>query len=91
MSTTSDVTGDLEATAARVRELSEQVLAKAKENGLAWLEGYERLLTTMLDFEQQAAKNAGSDWAARLVTAHADFVRQTSEVFLGTLKGQLKS
>jgi hypothetical protein len=91
MSTTSDVTGDLESAAARVRELSEQVLSKAKENGLAWLEGYERLLTTMLDFEQQAAKNAGTEWAVTSWAAHADFVRQTSEVFLGSLKSQLRS
>lgn len=90
MSTTSD-SGDLEATAERVRELSEQVMAKAKENGLAWLEGYERLLTTMLDFEEQAAKNTGVDWASKLATTHADFVRQTSEVFFGTLRSQLKT
>lgn len=91
MGDTPDVTGDLDATAARVRELSEQVLAKAKENGLAWLEGYEKLLTTMLDFEEQAARSTGADWAAKLVSTHADFVRQTSEVFLGTIKSQLRS
>ncbi|QJY48927.1 hypothetical protein [Pseudonocardia broussonetiae] len=90
MSTPPD-TGDLEATAERVRKLSEQVMAKARENGLAWLEGYERLLTTMLDFEEQAAKNTGVDWATKLATTHADFVRQTSEVVLGTLRNQLKS
>ena len=36
-------------------------------------------------------ENAGTEWAAQLVTAHADFVRQTSEVFLGSLKSQLRS
>jgi hypothetical protein len=91
MSTTPDAGGDLEATAERVRQLSEQVMSKAKENGLAWLEGYERLLTTMLDFEEQAAKNTGVDWASKLATTHAEFVRQSSEVFFGTLKSQLKS
>jgi hypothetical protein len=91
MSTTPDTTGDLEATAARVKELSEQVMAKAKENGLNWLEGYERLLMTMLDFEEKAARSSGADWAATLASTHADFVRQTSEVFLGALRGQLKS
>lgn len=91
MGTTPDATGDLEAAAARVRELSDQVVTKAKENGLTWLEGYERLLTTMLDFEQQAAKATGADWAAKLVTTHADFVRQTSDMFLGSIKSQLRS
>ena len=82
---------DLDAATKRVRELSEQVVAQAKKNGLAWLEGYERLLKNMLDFEEQAAKGAGAEWATTLATTHANFVRETSEVFLGALRQQLKS
>jgi hypothetical protein len=44
-----DVSADLEAAAARVKELSDKVAAQAKENGLAWLEGYEKILKNMLD------------------------------------------
>jgi hypothetical protein len=86
-----DPTGDLEAATRRVQELSEQVVSQAKQNGLAWLEGYERLLTSMLEFEEQAAKGTGADWATSLATTHANLVRQTSEVFLGALRQQLKS
>ena len=75
--------GDLEAATRRVQELSEQVVTQAKQNGLAWLEGYERLLTSMLEFEEQAAKGTGADWATSLASTHANLVRQTSEVFLG--------
>ena len=82
---------DLEAATQRVQELSEQVVAQAKQNGLAWLEGYEKLLTSMLDFEEQAAKGTGADWATTLATTHANLVRQTSEVFLGALRQQLKT
>ena len=46
--------------AQRVRDLSEQVLAQAKKNGLAFLEGYERVLKKMLDLEEQAAKGTGA-------------------------------
>lgn len=53
--------GDIEAATRRVQELSEQVVAQAKQNGLAWLEGYERLLTSMLELEEQAAKGTGAD------------------------------
>jgi hypothetical protein len=88
---TPDVAGDVEATTKRVRELSEQVMAQAKQNGLVWLEGYERVLKTMLDLEEQAAKGTGADWATTLATTHANFVRETSEVFLGALREQLKS
>ena len=81
---------DLEAVAQRVRDLSEQVMAQAKQNGLAFLEGYERVLKQMLDLEEQAAKGTGQDWATSLATTHANFVRETSEMFLGAMKDQLK-
>lgn len=93
--TGSDPTADLEATAKRVQELSAKVVDKAKENGLAWLEGYERMLQNLLDLEVQAAKNMsatmGADWAANLANTHANFVRETSEVVLGVMRQQLKS
>jgi hypothetical protein len=94
MSTTDSTPGktvDIEAVAQRVRELSEQVMAQAKKNGLTFLEGYERVLKNMLDLEEQAAKGTGQDWATTLATTHANFVRETSEVFLGAMKEQLKS
>ena len=75
----------------RVRDLSEQVVAQAKKNGLTFLEGYERVLRQMLDLEEQAAKGTGQDWATTLAATHANFVRETTEVFLGAFKEQLKS
>jgi hypothetical protein len=85
-------TGGVEvaAVAQRVRDLSEQVMAQAKKNGLTFLEGYERVLKNMLDLEEQAAKGTGQDWATTLATTHANFVRETSEIFLGAMKDQLK-
>jgi len=82
---------DMEAVAQRVRDLSEQVMNQAKKNGLTFLEGYERVLKQMLDLEEQAAKGTGQDWATTLAATHANFVRETSEVFLGAVKDQLKS
>ena len=87
----SDVGRDMEDAANRVRELSERVIAQAKQNGLAWLEGYERVLKNMLDLEEQAAKGSGADWAVTLASTHANFVRETSEVFFKALREQLKS
>lgn len=91
MTTTPDATGDIEAATQRVRELSEQVTAQAKQNGLAFLEGYERMLKNLLDFEEQAAKGTGVEWASTLATTHANFVRETSEAVFGALRQQLKS
>ena len=88
--TTPDVSAELEAATQRVRELGEQVTEQARKNGLAWLEGYETVLKNMLDLEEQAAKGTGQDWATTLAATHANFVRETSEVFLGVMKDQLK-
>ena len=81
---------DMEATVKRVQDLSAQVVDKAKENGLAWLEGYETVLKNMLDLEEQAAKGTGAEWATTLASTHANFVRSTSEVVFGALRQQLK-
>jgi hypothetical protein len=94
MTTTDSTSGggvDMEAVAQRVRDLSDQVMAQAKKNGLTFLEGYERLLKNMLDLEEQAARGTGQDWATTLATTHANFVRESSEMFLGAFKNQLKS
>jgi hypothetical protein len=91
MTTTPEPSVDIEAATQRVRDLSEQVVAQTKKNGLAWLEGYERMLKQMLEFEEQAAKGTGDEWATTLATTHANFVRETSEVFFGAMREQLKS
>ncbi len=88
--TVPDMGVDLEAATKRVQDLSEQVVAQAKKNGLSWLEGYEKVLTNMLDLEQQAAKQTGNELATTLATAHANFVRATSEVFFSAMTKQLK-
>ncbi|GEL18855.1 hypothetical protein [Pseudonocardia asaccharolytica] len=84
-------TTDVEAATQRVRELSDQVITQAKQNGLAWLEGYEKVLQNLLDLEEQAAKGTGMEWASALATTHANFVRETSEVFFNALRQQFKS
>jgi hypothetical protein len=86
-----DVTANLEEAAKRVKELGDQVAAQAKKNGLEWLEGYEKVLKNMLDLEEQAAQKSGVDWAATLATTHANFVRETSEIFFAAVSKQLKS
>jgi hypothetical protein len=81
---------DMEAAVKRVQALSTEVVDKAKENGLAWLEGYERMLKNLLELEEQAAKGTGVEWASTLASTHANFVRETSEVVFGVMREQLK-
>jgi hypothetical protein len=81
---------DMDAAVKRVQALSSEVVDKAKENGLAWLEGYERMLKNLLDLEEQAAKGTGVEWASTLASTHANFVRETSEVVFGVMREQFK-
>jgi hypothetical protein len=55
------------------------------------VEAYERTLKNLLDLEEQAAEASGAEWATTLATAHANFVRDTSEVLLKTVRQQLGS
>ena len=44
MTQTPNFTPDIEAAAERIKQTSERVLALSKENGLVWLEAYEKML-----------------------------------------------
>ena len=87
---TSNVTPDVEAAAERIKKTSERVLALSKENGLIWLEAYEKMLDGVLKLEEDAAKGLGSDWVEKLVSTQADFIRDTLRAYLSALKDRLK-
>jgi hypothetical protein len=83
-------TPDVEAAAERIKQTSERVLALSKENGLIWLEAYEKMLDGVLKLEEDTAKDLGSDWVEKLVSTQADFIRNTSQAYLGAFKDRLK-
>ena len=51
------------------------MLALSKENGLVWLEAYEKMLNSVLKLEEDTAKELKSDWVETLVSTQADLVR----------------
>ena len=87
---TPNFTPDVEAAAERIKKTSDRVLALSKQNGLVWLEAYEKMLDGVLKFEEDAAKGLGSDWVEKLVSTQADFIRDTLRAFLCALKDRLK-
>jgi hypothetical protein len=87
---TPNFTPDVEAAAQRIKKTSERVLALSKENGLVWLEAYEKMLDGVLKLEEDTAKDLGSDWVEKLVSTQADFIRNASHAYLSTLKDRLK-
>ena len=90
MTETPNFTPDVEAAAQRIKETSDRVLALSKENGLVWLEAYEKMLNGVLKLEEDTAKDLSSDWVEKFVSTQADFIRQTSQAYLGALKDRLK-
>ena len=90
MTQASNFTPDVEATVERIKQTSERVLELSKENGLVWLEAYEKMLNGVLKLEQDTAKGLSVDWVETLVTTQADLVRETSQAYLGALKERLK-
>ena len=72
-------TPDVEAAAERIKQTSERVLELSKENGLIWLDAYEKMLDGVLKLEEDTAKDVGSDWVEKLVSLQTDFIRETSQ------------
>ena len=62
----------------------------SKENGLIWLDAYEKMLDGVLKLEEDTARDLGSDWVEKLVSTQADFIRHTSQAYLGAFKDRLK-
>ncbi|HYJ56158.1 MAG TPA: hypothetical protein VEX40_11720 [Mycobacterium sp.] len=90
MTQTPNFTPDVEAAVERIKETSDRVLALSKENGLVWLEAYEKMLNGVLKLEQDTAKELSIDWVETLVSTQADLIRETSQAYLGAVKERLK-
>jgi Mg2+ and Co2+ transporter CorA len=90
MTKTQNFTPDIEAAAERIKHTSDRVLALSKQNGLVWLEAYEKMLNGVLKLEQDTAKQLKSDWVETLVSTQADLMRETSQAYLGAIKDRLK-
>ncbi len=90
MTQTPNFTPDVEAAVERIKQTSDRVLELSKENGLVWLEAYEKMLNGVLKLEQDTAKELSIDWVETLVSTQADLIRQTSQAYLGAVKERLK-
>jgi hypothetical protein len=90
MTETTGFNPDIEALAQRVKQTSDRVLELGKQNGLVWLEAYEKMLNGVLKLQQETAKDLGQDWISTLVSTQTDVVREMSEAFLSAMKDRLK-
>ena len=61
-----------------------------REWPLIWLEAYEKMLDGVFKLEEGTAKDLSSDWVEKFVPTQADFIRATSQAYLGAFKDRLK-
>src|SRR5260370_40609989 len=74
----------------RVKELSDRAIELAQQNGIAWVEAYEKVLEQMINLQQRAAASTQIDWINDLTSANAAFMREMSSVDFRTVREQLK-
>ena len=84
------VTGMLdEAAAQRIRGLNQQVLARASTAGRGAVDGYEKALHDMADFETKIAGSTQLDWLQAVARSHATFVTDLASMYADAIKGGL--
>jgi hypothetical protein len=76
----------LEQTAARVRELNEQLLQSALTAGARTLDTYERALQNLAMAVGRAGGATPFEWLTALAQMQAEFVRDVSMVYTAALR-----
>ena len=84
------VTGVLdEAEAERIRSLNQQVLARASAVGAGAVDGYEKALQDMADFETKIAGNSQLDWLQAVARSHTKFVTDLTSMYANAIRNGL--
>jgi len=84
------VTGVLdEAAAQRIRGLNKQVLARASAAGAGAVDGYEKALQDMADFETKIAGSSQLDWLQAVARSHAKFMTDLVSMYANAIRSGL--
>ena len=79
-----------EATTERIRDLNERIVESGKKAGGAYLDAYERMLTSIADYQESVAKQSDVEWVSTIVNAQARFTRDLTKLYVGTARDLLK-
>jgi hypothetical protein len=80
----------VEETLERIRGLQERLLQVTKQNGEAYLDAYEKNLSSMLALTEKAAKSTNLDWAVALAANYADFVKRINSAVIQASRSALR-
>jgi hypothetical protein len=84
------VTGVLDgAEAQRIRSLNQQVLARASAAGAGAVDGYEKALQDMADFETKIAGSSQLDWPQAVARSHTKFVTDLVSMYANAIRSGL--
>jgi len=84
------VTGVLdEAAAQRIRSLNKQVLARASAAGAGAVDGYEKALQDMADFETKIAGGSQLDWLQAVARSQTKFVTDLVSMYADAIRSGL--
>jgi hypothetical protein len=75
----------------QIRELNRRILAKARDAGSNALDGYERALRDMAEFETKIAGATQLDWVKALAASHTRFLTEVGSLYANALRGPLSN
>lgn len=63
----------------RVRDLNERIIEASRKAGSTYLDGYEKTLRGIADYEEKVAESSQVEWLSTLLNAQADFTREIAK------------
>jgi histone deacetylase complex regulatory component SIN3 len=76
--------------AERYRAINEKLAETGKKTASAALDGYEKTITSYVDFRQQLADFTQLDWVSTVVKAQNDFLSEVSAAYISAARDLLK-
>ena len=86
--TTTQTTAD--ETTKRIRDFNERVIDAGKKAGGAYLDAYEKAAQSLVDYQEQVARQTDVEWVSTIVDAQAKFTRELAKVYVATGRQLLK-
>ena len=77
-------------TTERIRDFNERVIDAGKKAGGAYLDAYEKAAQSLVDYQEQVARQTDVEWVSTIVDAQAKFTRELTKVYVATGRQLLK-
>ena len=80
----------IDETTQRIRDLNERILEAGKKAGGAYLTAYEKALQSIVDYQEQVAKQTDVEWVSTIIEAQARFTRELTRLYVSAGRELLK-